>query len=484
MTIHADLIVHPDRPHGEIDPRIYGQYIENVEPDDRVIYDGVCDENGVLNEDVIATLREMGVPSVRFGGNYNDVYRWQEGIGPRDQRPVRPNYFWGKGEENNQFGTDEFLTLCERLDAQPFISINMGTGDLLEALGWLEYCNYSGKTTLTDLRRANGRAEPWNVPVWGIGNEAWGSWETCYAPPEEYVRKYNMIAQYLRKLDPTIELVAVGHTQRDWNKAVLTGFERPAEYLSVHMYGHSFIDREGNYEQLVALPAVFEQRFQAVVADLHRYASDEIRLALDEWNVRHLVNGRLTRKSPRRAQDALFVAGVFNVMHRFSANVAMSNYVTMVNGNAPIRTVDGQVVRTPLFDVYRLYQRLMTGTALTVDTAVHGYTTTPFERVDSPRGVDETIYAAYVDASAAQRADGSIAVALINRHASERCALSLRIGEHASLRVTEAWQQTSADAADTAADLQDVTSGIAEPAGNSLQVELPPHSLTWLVLQG
>lgn len=484
MTIRADLTVHPDRTYGEIDPRIYGQYIENVEPDDRVIYGGVCDENGNLNEAVIATLREMRVPVIRFGGNYNDVYRWQEGIGPRDQRPVRPNYFWGKGEENNQFGTDEFLTLCERLEAQPFISINMGTGDLLEALGWLEYCNYPGKTTLTDLRKANGRPAPWNVPVWGIGNEAWGSWETCYAPPEEYARKYNMFAQYMRKLDPSIHLVAVGHTDRNWNKAVLTTFARLPEYLSVHMYGHSFIDHDGNYEQLVALPAAFEREFRNVVTDLHLYASDDVKLALDEWNVRHLVNSKLTRKSPRRAQDALFVAGVFNVMHRFAANVAIANYVTMVNGNAPIRVVDGQVMRTPLFDVFRLYQQFMTGTALVVDVAAYGYTVTPFDRVSSPHGPAEPVYVTYVDASATRRADGSIAITVINRHRDQNCLVTLQIDGQAGLRLMQGVQQTSNTVEDTTATVSDITTAVTPLSAGVLQAELPAHSITWLVLQG
>jgi len=483
MTIHAEITVSPDRAIGDIDPRIYGQYLENVEPDDRVIYDGVCDLDGNLNPNVVSALREMGVPMVRFGGNYNDVYRWLEGIGPRDQRPVRPNYFWGNGEELNTFGTDEFLDLCQQIGAQPFISINMGTGDILEALGWLEYCNYRGKTTLTDLRRANGRAEPWNVPVWGIGNEAWGPWETCYAPPEDYVRDFNQYAQYMRKLDPSIQLVAVGHTHRDWNKAVLTGIRAPAEYLSVHMYGHSHIDEPGNYEQLVALPAVFEAEFRDVVTDLNRYASQKIRLALDEWNVRHRYNGKLNRKSPRRAQDALFVAGVFHVMHRLANDVACANYVTMVNGNAPIRTVDGQAIKTPLFDVFRLYQQVMTGTAVSVDVAAHGFTMTPFDRVASPHGMSEPIYASYVDASAARREDGRLALALINRHAEQACMTRISVDGAVTYHAVEAQHQISDEVGSTTATMNDATKAIRLSAPNVFEVDLPPHSVTWLVLQ-
>src|SRR5690606_18760903 len=104
-------------------------------------------------------------------------------------------------------------------------------------------------------------------------------------------------------LDPEIEVVAVGHTDRVWNRAVLTGMRRPADYLAIHMYGHSHLDRPGNLEQLVALPVAFEQELGEVVRDLEAYASAPIALTIDEWNVRHFVGGKLNRKSPRQVQD-------------------------------------------------------------------------------------------------------------------------------------------------------------------------------------
>ena len=211
--VDTEIRVFPTRVIGDIDPRIYGQYIENLTPKDRPIYGGVVDEEGELRPAVVEALKHMRVPMIRWGGNYTDVYRWMDGIGPRAARPVRPNYFWG-GLESNRFGTHEFLNLCEALSAQPYISVNMGTGGLLEALDWLEYCNFPGGTTLSDLRRTNGRTEAWNVPIWGIGNEAWGPWETCFASPENYVQNFNQYEQYMRRLDPAIQVVAVGHTDR------------------------------------------------------------------------------------------------------------------------------------------------------------------------------------------------------------------------------------------------------------------------------
>jgi alpha-N-arabinofuranosidase len=159
--IRAEVTVNTHSRLGNVDPLFYGQFVESLDPPAKPIYGGVVNDEGVLREDVIDDLREMQVPVIRWGGNYGDFLHWEESIGPRENRPMRFNYQWG-GHESNQFGTHEFLTLCERLNAEPYININMGTGTLQEALAWLEYCNYSGDTTYTRLRKANGRSEPWH----------------------------------------------------------------------------------------------------------------------------------------------------------------------------------------------------------------------------------------------------------------------------------------------------------------------------------
>lgn len=480
MSLSAHILVSPERIIGEIDPRIYGQYIENVEPDDRVIYGGVCDDDGELRPPVIEALREMQVPMIRWGGNYGDVYRWADGIGPRKRRPRRPNYFWG-GEESNRFGTHEFLDLCAALSAQPYININMGSGDLLEALAWLEYCNYRGSTAYTDLRRENGRDEPWAVPVWGIGNEAWGPWEACFAPPELYVRDFNQYAQYMRRLDPTIGVVAVGHTDRKWNEAVLRGMSKPADFLSVHMYGHSHLGKPGNFEQLVALPVAFEQGFRDVVADLETYAAAPIPLALDEWNVRHFVDGRLNRKSPRQAQDALFVAGVFNVMHRFSNHVKIGSYVTMVNGNAPLRAWDDTITRTPVYEVFRLYQQWMTGSAVAVDVAAHSYSVTPFDGVSTPHNRSLALSAPLVDASASvDAANGLLTMALVNRHAEQPVTTCIDVGGPTGYTLDSARRLRADNAGDLAMIEESVSSAVRPGRDNQWEVTLDPCSIVWL----
>lgn len=480
MSFHANVSIRPANVIGEIDPRIYGQYIENVEPDDRVIYGGVCDDTGQLRAPVLEALRRMQVPVVRWGGNYGDLYRWQDGIGPREQRPRRPNYFWG-GEESNRFGTHEFLELCNALNAQPYININMGTGNLLEALGWLEYCNYSGNTHYTALRRQHGQAEPWKVPVWGIGNEAWGHWETCFAAPDDYIHRFNQYAQYMRRLDPEIEVVAVGHTDRLWNRAVLSGMPRPADYLSVHLYGHSHLDRPENFEQLVGLPVAFEQELAEVVRDLETYAAESIALTIDEWNVRHFVGGRLNRKSPRLVQDAIFVAGVFHAMHRFSKSVKMGNYVTMVNGNAPLRAWDEAITPTPLYDVFRLYQQFMTGATVGVDVASPEYEVRPFDWVSTPHQRDGTLSVPYIDASAAVKdANGVLSLAIINRHSSHNATVTVQFDSQASYSFQDATLLAGDNPTALEARVTDTTSSLQSGPANCWTIDLPPYSIMWM----
>lgn len=477
--VATEIKVSPGQVIGEVDPRIYGQYVENLTPDDRPIYGGVVDGTGELRPDVIDALRGMGVPMIRWGGNYTDVYRWMDGVGPKAARPVRPNYFWG-GLESNQFGTHEFLALCQALSAQPYISVNMGTGGLLEALGWLEYCNYASGTAYSELRQANGQAAAWAVPIWGIGNEAWGPWETCFAPPEDYVAGFNQYEQYMRKLDPSIQVVAVGHTDRAWNKAVLTGMRNPADYLSIHMYGHSYLEREGNFEQLVALPTVFEQELTQVVADLNAHASKPIALIIDEWNVRHLSSGKLNRQSPRQVQDALFVAGVFNVYNRFSAHVKAANYVTLVNGNAPVRAWGDRIELTPLYDVFRLYHRWMVGSAVQVTSSSGSYDVMPFQGISSPHTKFAQITAQKIDTAAVvDPQTQTVTLALINRTQSQQEAV-INMDGGAGYQFQDGCQLRGDTPSDLTAVVEDLAAVSTGTVQNQWTVDLAPASVVWL----
>src|SRR6201996_3321296 len=174
------IAIAPSRPLGAIDRKVFGGFVEHL---GRCVYGGLYEEGSPLSdergfrEDVLSLLRDLRLGTLRWpGGNFASNYHWQDGIGPKDARPRRPELAWG-GEEPNRFGTDEFLAYCAELGTEPYICLNMGTGTLEEALAWVEYCNSAGNTYWANRRREDGRDEPYRVSYWGLGNEMYGPWQ-------------------------------------------------------------------------------------------------------------------------------------------------------------------------------------------------------------------------------------------------------------------------------------------------------------------
>ena len=159
------LVIRADEPADTISRHIYGHFAEHLGRD---IYDGFWTKAGTgqwhLRDDVIEALRKIRVPNLRWpGGCFADYYHWKDGIGSWDQRPTMVNTVWGGVTEDNSFGTHEYLELVERLETEPFIVGNVGSGTVQEMAEWWEYVNFPGISPMADLRRANGRDEPWGV---------------------------------------------------------------------------------------------------------------------------------------------------------------------------------------------------------------------------------------------------------------------------------------------------------------------------------
>ncbi|MGW5359290.1 hypothetical protein [Actinopolymorpha pittospori] len=181
-----------DRILGRVDPRIFGAFVEH---EGRCIYGGIVEEGSPVADsagfrtDVRRAIEDLQVPVLRWpGGNFVSAYHWQDGIGPKDARPQRFDPAWG-AVESNRFGTDEFVTYCELLGAEPYVCLNMGTGTLEEAMAWVEYCNGDLDTDWANRRRHNGRQEPYAVRYWGLGNELWGEFQVGHLSVERYVEK-------------------------------------------------------------------------------------------------------------------------------------------------------------------------------------------------------------------------------------------------------------------------------------------------------
>jgi alpha-N-arabinofuranosidase len=160
--------------------------------------------------EVIAALRQLKSAVYRFpGGNFVSNHEWRDAIGPRDKRPPSMDYAWNAVQPND-VGIDEFMVLCRLLDVEPYITVNSGFGDAYSAAQLVEYANGGPNTPMGKLRAANGHAEPYGIKWWGIGNEMYGDWQMGVMPLRQYEIKHNMFAKAMRRVDPTIKLIASG----------------------------------------------------------------------------------------------------------------------------------------------------------------------------------------------------------------------------------------------------------------------------------
>ncbi|MHC4238221.1 MAG: alpha-N-arabinofuranosidase, partial [Planctomycetota bacterium] len=221
------LVVNVGQGKETINRNIYGHFAEHL---GRCIYDGfwvgegssVPNTRGIRN-DVVTALRAIKIPVLRWpGGCFADTYHWKDGIGPRQKRPPIVNVFWGGVTEKNEFGTHEFLDLCEQLGCEPYICGNVGSGTVRELQEWVEYTTLDGEGPMSNLRRQNGRDKPWKVKYWGIGNENWGCGGRMR--PEFYADQYRRFSTYVRRYgDNDVYRIACGANSRnfEWTRVLM-----------------------------------------------------------------------------------------------------------------------------------------------------------------------------------------------------------------------------------------------------------------------
>ena len=379
-----------------VDPRIFGGFLEHM---GRSIYEGVydptsacADENG-LRRDVIEALRGLELSMVRYpGGNFVSGYHWRDGVGARDSRPTRMDMAWNSIEPN-EFGTHEFLDLCEQLSWQPMFAVNLGTGSPEEARDWVEYVNRPCGTTLADERAANGRPDPWDVRLWCLGNEMDGPWQTGHVPAEQYAVRAQQAAKMMKDTDPRLEFVACGSsaplmpTFLEWDRKVLEHLGGLGHYVSLHRYVDNHAD---DTEDFLAISNSIDAQIESVDAAC-RYVQGKRRssrrsfLCFDEWNVWYKAQlpQRVKSETAQPAtfaphlieevynlEDALVVAGFLNSFLRHADVVKVANLAQLVNVIAPILTRGDDLLLQSIYDAFAMYSRRKRGTALR--TSVEG----------------------------------------------------------------------------------------------------------------
>lgn len=376
--IHVD----PTRTLGNISRDIFGGFIEHL---GRCIYGGIydpgsplSDENG-LRKDVMQALKRLQIPLVRYpGGNFVSGYRWQDGIGPLEDRPTRVDMAWN-ATDTNHFGTNEFIDFCRKVKTEPYMVVNCGDGDMREARDWVEYCNGTQETALVKLRRKHGYDAPHQVKYWGIGNEVDGPWQIGYKTPQEYARAYLEYAKVMRWIDPSIKLVASaaslwkGGSVVERTQLLIEQAGKFIDYLSIHWY---IGNPQNDFNGYMALSELVEERLAAYEGLIRALCLQEgiarpIPIAVDEWNVWYRTFPEYTDninglEETYNLEDALMVAVQLNAFIRHASTVKMANLAQLVNAIAPIFTgKDGMVLQT-IFYPFELYSQTCGGTALDV----------------------------------------------------------------------------------------------------------------------
>ncbi|RCX13490.1 alpha-N-arabinofuranosidase [Anaerobacterium chartisolvens] len=376
----AKMVLNADIKKGKINKNIYGHFSEHL---GRCIYEGIWvgEDSEIPNingfrTDVVEALKNMKIPVLRWpGGCFADEYHWMDGIGPRDKRPYMINTHWGGVVENNHFGTHEFLELCEMIGAEPYICGNVGSGTVREMQQWIEYMTFDGKSPMADLRRENGKEEPWGLKYFGIGNENWGCGGNMR--PEYYADLYKRYATYVRNFGKNVVFkIACGPNVSDygWTEVLMKEAGRFMQGLSLHYYtvpgefntvkGSATVFGEEDWFNTLKRTLYMEELVAGHSTIMDKYDPEKkVGLIVDEWGTWYDVEpgtnpGFLYQQNTLR--DAL-VAGInLNVFNNHCDRVQMANIAQTVNVlQAVILTEGDKMLLTPtyhVFDMYKVHQ--------------------------------------------------------------------------------------------------------------------------------
>lgn len=448
---------------------------------------------GGWRTDVVEAARALRPPVIRWpGGNFASAYHWQDGIGPRDRRPARADVAWG-ALESNDVGTDEFIALCRTLGAEPYLTVNAGSGTAEEAAAWVEYCNGPAGSTYGRLRAENGHPEPYGVRYWSIGNEAYGNWQHGHVDAETYARRCLEFARAMRAVDTSIQLIGVGaqpYEAPGWNESVLAMAGHALDYLSLHHYtpgygpGELAPDHQPDHEALYPVVVAGPERVEELLGEAERALAEHglagrVRVALDEWNAWVHAHYDCGWGEPQLLRDGLYAAGMYNAMHRKCGLVGMANLAQLVNVLGAIYTTPTGLYVTPVYLANRLYVE-HTGT-ISVRTEVDSPTfAAPAEAFLPARGA-----ARYVDAQATlDEAGERLYLAVINRHRHEPAEVRVEVegAEPAGQGLGHQLNGPSALSGNSAAhpDAVALRPVAPFPAGRRFTYTFPAHSVTVL----
>jgi alpha-L-arabinofuranosidase len=363
MAKKAKMILDKDFKIGKVDDRIYGSFIEHL---GRAVYGGIYEPGHPLaddmgfRKDVMDMVRELKVPIVRYpGGNFVSGYNWEDGVGPVKDRPRRLELAW-RTIETNEMGTNEFAEWAKRVGSEVMMAVNLGTKGEDSARNLVEYCNHPGGSYYSDLRKAHGYKDPHNFKVWCLGNEMDGPWQICHKTAEEYGRLAAETAKVMKWVDPSIELVACGSSNKymptfaEWEATVLDHTYEHVDYLSLH---HYYGNPDKDVKNFLAASVGMDAFIKSIIATCDyikakKRSKKTINLSFDEWNVWFHSNEADRKIKPWTIappqlediytfEDALMVGCLLITLLKNADRVKMACLAQLVNVIAPIMTSNG-----------------------------------------------------------------------------------------------------------------------------------------------
>lgn len=379
----SKCIVDKDYIIGDVDPKIYSSFLEHL---GRAIYTGIfepdhklADEQG-FRKDVIKLVKELNIPLIRYpGGNFVSGYNWQDGIGPKKDRPRKLDYAW-HSIETNEIGIDEFADWCKKVNSEIMLAVNLGTGTPQDAGNMVEYCNHPNGTYWSDLRRKNGHENPHNIKYWCLGNEMDGFWQICQLTPEGYGWKARETAKIIKWVDSSVKIIACGSsaawhpTYSDWDRIVLEHVYEYIDYISLHRYYGNVKDTGDFLASYINM-----NDFTHAIISIADYVKAKtnskktIMLSFDEWNVWHMKNETHNdwEIAPQLLEekytflDALVFGGMLCSLLNNSDRVKIACLAQLVNVIAPIFTKKGgNVIKQTIFYPFQQVSTYGKGNAL------------------------------------------------------------------------------------------------------------------------
>jgi len=491
------VILNPSAAKDTISKNIYGHFAEHL---GHCIYGGfyvgennkaVATKNGI-RLDVVEALKKLKAPVLRWpGGCFADVYHWKDGVGPKNKRKPIENVWWGNVKEDNSFGTHEFLQLCEMINAEPYLAINMGSGTVQEAADWVQYVNHANGTgPWADLRQQNGRTKPWTVKYWGVGNESWD----CggHMSVDYYINQFKRYATFMTNYNNSEGLfrIAVGPGTDDlkWTEALMRDI--PAKLIdgvSIHHYsvinwnkkGSATGFSEAEYFSTMEQAYRMEQMVAGNSAVMDKYDPQKrVALIVDEWggwyDSEPGTNGAFLYQQ-NSMRDAMIAGLTLNIFNNHCDRVRMANLAQCVNVlQAVILTNKEKMLLTPTYHVMEMYNVHQNALMLPVTITSNDYT------------LGEKRLKA-VSASASKDKNGAVHISLVNIDSRNEQEVTIDLAglntKSVAGRILRSEKLQDHNTFDNPNKIKPVGFTNTTLNGNNLTVKMPPFSVVVLELK-